>query len=252
MRGDITLINRHLKDLNPLILGEESCLPSHRYGPTARKYTLIHFVYHGKGTFCRGGVNYPVHKGEAFIIRPGEITTYYADADDPWYYRWIGFDGELSKQFEKLAPVFSFTTDWANEMLSLNCDSSVLEYAIAAKLYMMYTEFFADTKHKSDYISSVKSYVGALYMQQISVEDIAERINLDRRYLSRIFKQKTGKTVQEYLITVRMEEAKKLLENGYSVVESAHLCGYEDACNFSKMFKRITGISPGKWKTGRS
>ncbi len=249
MRGDITIINRHLKDLNPLVLGEESCSPSHSYGPMARKYTLIHFVYHGHGTFYRGGVSYEVYKGEAFIIRPGEITTYYASEDDPWYYRWIGFDGELSKKFAKLPPVFPFTTDWADEMLSLDFDTGVFEYAIAAKLYMMYSEFFADKKHKSDYVGSVKSYVNALYMQQIRVKEIAEKMNLDRRYLSRIFKAKVGKSIQEYIISVRMEEAKKLLEKGYSVAETAQLCGYDDTCNFSKMFKREFGVSPGRWKT---
>ena len=158
-------------------------------------------------------------------------------------------DYEFSKKFAELDPVFPFTTDWADEMLSLDCDTGVLEYAIAAKLFMMYSEFFADKKHKNDYVGSVKSYVNALYMQQIRVEEIAEKMNLDRRYLSRIFKAKVGKSIQEYIISVRMDEAKKLLEKGYSVAETAQLCGYEDACNFSKMFKREFGISPGKWKS---
>ena len=98
-------------------------------------------------------------------------------------------------------------------------------------------------------MGSVKSYVNALYMQKIRVEDIAEKMNLDRRYLSRIFKAKVGKSIQEYIISVRMEEAKKLLEKGYSVVETALLCGYDDACNFSKIFKRECGISPSYYSS---
>jgi len=242
------LINRHLDDLNPIILGEEKCAPGHSYGPMARKYTLIHFVYRGHGTFCRGGIDYTVKAGEAFLIRPAEITTYFASKDDPWHYRWIGFDGNLSSRFEELPPVFSYTTDWAKEMLDLERDESVFEYAVTAKLYMMYAELFANKKQRNDYTESVKDYVNALYMQQIRVEEIAEKMNLDRRYLSRVFKQKMGKSIQEYIISVRMEEAKKLLEKGYSVVESAQLCGYEDVCNFSKMFKKKFSVSPGNWK----
>ena len=69
--------------------------------------------------------------------------------------------------------------------------------------------------------------------------------------MSRLFKEKTGQTVQEYLISVRLDAAKKQLERGASVGEAALLCGYDDVCNFSKMFKRLSGISPGKWKNTR-
>ena len=84
-------------------------------------------------------------------------------------------------------------------------------------------------------------------MQDLRVEEIADKMNLDRRYLSRIFKEKTGQTVQEYLISVRMEAAKQQLVRGASVNEAAKLSGYEDVCNFSKMFKRLFGVSPGQW-----
>ena len=84
-------------------------------------------------------------------------------------------------------------------------------------------------------------------MNEIRVEQIAENLNLDRRYLSRLFKQKMGQTIQEYLIIVRMDEAKRYLAEGRSVSETATLCGYTDTCNFSKMFKRVCGISPANW-----
>ncbi len=250
MRHEIALTNRALADLNPLILGEEDCVPSHRFGPAARAYTLIHFVHRGEGVFRRGGVEYPVRRGQAFIIRPEEITTYFASATDPWQYRWIGFDGALSSRFAELPPVFSYITDWAEKMLSVvsECDAGVLEYAIAARLHMMYAELFASGHARVDYAASVKSYVDTLYMQPIRVEEIAASLSLDRRYLSRLFKERTGGSIQEYIVTVRMEAAKRLLGRGTSVSETAQLCGYEDACNFSKMFKRECGVSPASFR----
>ena len=77
---------------------------------------------------------------------------------------------------------------------------------------------------------------------------IATEINLDRRYLSRIFKQKKGKTIQEYIIWVRIEKAKRFLNQGRTVTEAARLTGYNNVNNFSKMFKKKTGVSPGNWK----
>jgi len=242
-------MNRHLEDLNPLIIGEEVCSPGHRYGPAIREYTLIHFVVEGCGTFYRGGHQYHIHAGEAFLILPEEVTTYCASEENPWIYQWVGFNGALAKKFETLPPVFSYTRNWAGEMLACYDNDGVSEYRITSILFQMYAELFSTEHPKSHYVRRVKDYINALYMQDLHVEEIAERMNLDRRYLSRLFKEKTGQTIQEYLISVRMEAAKKQLVRGASVAEAAQLCGYDDVCNFSKMFKRLFDISPGRWKS---
>lgn len=242
------LKNRHLNDLNPILFGEEECAPGHSFGPKVRDYTLIHFVIKGHGTFMREGIRHAVGPGEAFIIRPGEITIYCANQKDPWVYQWVGFDGELSKQFANLDAVVRYRTNWAGEILHMRRDWSNIEYLVASKLFLMYSEWFSEKIEKKDYIRSVKDYVEAKYMETITVEEIAVQMNLDRRYLSRVFKSKTGETIQEYIIRFRIEKAKKLLEKSKSVGEAARLCGYNDVCNFSKIFKKETGISPGKWK----
>lgn len=242
------LANRHLHDLNPVILGEEMCKSAHRFGPAVRKYTLIHFVSAGCGVLYKHGKEYPVSAGQAFIIQPGEITTYEADREHPWVYHWIGFDGALSHRFGDLPPVISFTTNWAQVILSEYEENGMWEYKIAATLFRMYADFFEKRTHTHHYVRRVKDFIGAAYMQNIRVEQIADAMNLDRRYLSRLFKEKTGQSVKEYLIAVRMEEAKRHLETGASVAESARLVGYDDVCNFSKMFKRYMGVSPGQWK----
>lgn len=239
--------NRHFRDLNPILFGEEVCEPDHSFGPMAREYTLIHFISKGRGIFIRDGEKYSVSAGEAFIICPNDITTYCADHDDPWEYKWIGFDGELSERFRHLPPVIPYRTNWAEEIAHLERDWNTIEYHIVSKLFLMYSEWFPGKNRKNDYVKTVKDYINAKYIETIYVDEIARNMCLDRRYLSRVFKQKTGKSIQEYIIYVRMEKAKRFLEQGHSVVEAARLCGYEDVCNFSKMFKKQTGISPGQW-----
>ena len=246
--NDIALVNRGFKDLNPRVLGEEQCVAAHRYGPAIRPYTLIHFVIKGCGTYEKGGVEYQVHAGEAFIILPGEVTVYHASETDPWHYQWIGFDGSLSTRFAELPPVIRYAQNWAGEMLQCDENDGMLEYKTTALLFGMYGEFFASQKHSNHYVRRVKNYIQAMYMQQVRVERIAQIMNLDRRYLSRLFKEKTGQSIQDYLISVRIEAAQKHLKNGASVAEAAQLCGYDDVCNFSKMFKRLTGLSPGQWR----
>jgi len=240
----ILLTNRNLKDLNPLTAGEHICDPGHSFGPAVRKYTLIHYVLSGKGTFYARGGAYPVEAGQAFLILPGEVTTYTADRDDPWHYRWIGFDGELSSRFSELPPVFPLSVDIFAKLVRSTEDLSVAEYRLSAELFRLYASLFSAESGRNPYVRRTENYIRTAYMQPIRVEQIAKQLGLDRRYLSRLFKTHTGVSVQEYLVNIRMEEGRHLLKDGCSVAEAARLVGYEDVSNFSKMFKKHYGVPP--------
>ena len=244
-------LNLHLQDMNPLFYGHHNCPAGYSFGPSIRNYTLIHYVNRGKGRVYKENGTYDVGAGQAFLILPGEIVTYTADEKDPWQYQWVAFDGALAEKFCELPTVLS---DFPGELIQQICDLSerqMPEYLAASLLFRLYAELFENKKRGSHYVRRVQDYIRALYMQPLSVDGIARQMNLDRRYLSRIFKQKSGQTIQEFLISVRMEEAQKLLLQGLSVEQTASLCGYEDTCNFSKMFKRKIGVSPQIWKNGQ-
>ena len=239
------LTNRHLQDMNPLILGQEACEPGHRFGPAVRRYTLIHFVLKGKGIFEARGAQYEVTAGQAFLILPGEVTTYTADEADPWHYCWIGFDGRLTERFRQLDPVFPLPDTVFSRLFRVAQEEpEMAEYRLSAELLRLYTLLFGKHSGTNRHVRRVENYIRSAYMEPIRVERIAEQLNLDRRYLSRLFKEKTGLSIQDYLISVRMEEAELLLRQGKSVKEAAHLSGYEDVSNFSKMFKKYYGKSP--------
>lgn len=74
--------------------GFESCQSSHQFGPAVRDYTLIHFVASGKGCFWAEGHEYALGAGQLFAIFPDQVTTYRADASDPWVYGWVGYSGD--------------------------------------------------------------------------------------------------------------------------------------------------------------
>ena len=244
----LLLTNRHLQDLNPLIAGEEICAASHRFGPFVRKYTLIHYVIKGKGVFYARGKEYPVEAGQAFLFLPDEVTTYQADTLDPWHYQWIGFDGSLSTQFAQLPPVFPVKEEIFRKAFHSISDPATLEFHLASALFLLYASLFSKKVNTNQHVQRVQSYIQTSYMQAVRVEDIAMHLNLDRRYLSRLFKKKTGQSIQDYLIQTRLDAALQHLEDGYSVTEAAILCGYEDVSNFSKMFKKRYGISPAGMK----
>lgn len=244
---EYVLENQNLKDLNPLFFGKEDCLPRHCHGPRIRPYTLIHYVSKGKGVVIKEHGEISVTAGQAFLIHPGEVVTYRADAENPWHYYWIGFDGKLSEKFRELDDVVDIPEHFF-ESIFMCAEKDMCEYRVLNLLYEIYITLFSKYEVNADYINQVKDYIKAFYMQNISVENIARSINLDRRYLTRIFKQRTGITIQEYIINKRIKASQTYLLQGYSVEKAALMSGYTDISSFSKIFKRKTGISPIQWK----
>lgn len=238
---NLFLTDRGLRDLNPLDAGQERCVSGKSFGPHARKYTLIHYVLSGRGTLYARGEAFPVEAGQAFLILPGEITTYTADRDDPWHYCWIGFNGSLTEQFAALPPVLTLPRELFEPILH---GGPTPEYRLAAMLFGLYDRLFSSARTENLHVRRVENYIRSNYMLPIRVEELAAMLNLNRRYLGRLFKENTGSTIQEFLIDVRLEAARRHLRQGSTVAEAARLCGYEDVSNFSKMFKHRCGHAP--------
>lgn len=242
------LTDRQLSDLNPMRAGEQVNVGPEHVGPTVRHQTVIFYILKGKGVYSVRGETYPVEAGQAFLVLPEEIFSYTADAEDPWHQRWIVFNGKLSESFRQLPPVFPLNPKYLRNIFSYLGDTATREYKIASQLLLLYAELFSKTPPSNNYVKQVENHIHAAYMEKITVEQIAQELNLDRRYLSWLFKKETGQTIQQYLINVRLEAACLSLREGRSVQEAALLCGYEDVSNFSKMFKRHYGQSPAHWK----
>ena len=247
---DFFLNNRNFTELNPIICGAETCEPGHSYGPEMRPYFLLHYVRSGKGVYrCPAGT-FSLHTGEFFLIRPKEITYYEADEEDPWDYIWIGFTGSLATRFWELSsPIGKLPKEIFAELHSAVLEefdawAGAREEFIVSVLYRIYAELFSDSQKTNDYLSRAETYIRATYMEDITIEQIADSLSLNRRYLSRLFKKKHGVSMKEFLTRIRMEQAQHLLAEGFSVADSGALCGYPDPANFSKMFKAYCGKSP--------
>ena len=240
------LTDRQLQDVNPLIAGEEVCRPGKSFGPHVRSYTLLHFVRSGQGYFHTRGQVYPVKAGQMFVILPGEVTTYTADEKDPWHYCWVGFNGQLAQGFRELPPVVNIPE---KRFLSIFPEEGPNpELQIAGGLLRLCAEILAPFQQSRSHVEKVENLISQAYMQPLQVGDIAAQLHLDRRYLTRIFKEQTGLSIQQRLIAVRLEAADRHLAQGYSVQDTARLCGYEDSSNFSRLYKKHRGRSPKQFR----
>lgn len=102
---------------------------------------------------------------------------------------------------------------------------------------------------KRDVIEEAKEYIRKNFDQDISLNDISERFFINPSYFSQLFKKKTGKTYQNYLIEVRVARAKKLLdETDLKIYEICSLVGYSDANHFNRVFERVEGVKPSEYR----
>ncbi|MCR8849485.1 response regulator [Rossellomorea sp. SC111] len=95
----------------------------------------------------------------------------------------------------------------------------------------------------------IEEYLQQHYQEDINLQDIADRFYLSREYISRKFKQDYGATITDYVTNIRMEKAKKLLENPYlKIYEVAYGVGYGNEKYFSKVFKKHAGLTPNEYR----
>jgi len=102
---------------------------------------------------------------------------------------------------------------------------------------------------KKNLIAEIKEYVSKHYQESITLADLAARFYLSPIYLSQLFKQKTGDTYLSYVVQVRIDRAKELLENtDLKVYEICQKVGYSDTQHFARLFERLTGSKPSEYR----
>ncbi|HHW00544.1 MAG TPA: response regulator [Clostridiaceae bacterium] len=98
-------------------------------------------------------------------------------------------------------------------------------------------------------IEKVIKYIDTHYNEDISLNKLSEIAYLHPIYLSKLFKEKTGENFTDYLVKVRIENAKKLLRNlSLRIYDISEMVGYDSSKHFSKVFKEITGITPRDYR----
>lgn len=252
-------------DLNLYEVGTQKCPPSYSFGPIVREHYVLHYVYEGRGTLHLNKQVYPVAPCEVFVLPPNVTTFYQADGTDPWNYIWIHFDGTKAVEFLRKAgisttqPVLhlqdpSGLKKHMEEILNHNGD----ELFCMGTLYLFFQELISNSSRqvankledpRLKYIKAIRDYIALKYYEPIRVQDFADLCGLERSYLTRMFKNATGHSPQEYLLSYRMKMAKHLLNDPNLTIEYiANSVGYADPFSFSKSFKNYTGVSPRQYR----
>ncbi len=110
------------------------------------------------------------------------------------------------------------------------------------------TAGYADARH-ANIIHRCIQYIGTGYAEHLTLESAARALFLSPDYLSRIFSKETGTSFNRYLNNVRITKAKELIRSGnLRLTDISQMVGYDDQSYFTKVFRRITGMSPNEYR----
>ena len=111
------------------------------------------------------------------------------------------------------------------------------------------TEQPAQSRQGTPLSAVIQEYVEEHYADpDLNVSQIAYHLHMTPAWVSATFKKQTGKSLLGAIKQVRIQSAKKLLTEGYSVLEVTKMTGFRESTTFIKIFKAGTGVTPGQWR----
>ena len=213
-----------------------------------------------------GGGGYPEHKEKLLLQKVSAGDEVESINAFNFIFDWLS--GEYGSQPLKLKNKLLEIVFLINRM-SLEYDTSYETYGSAVLEEILTIDDQAELRlwcrnivekaamHMSSYrelktgglAGQAKEYIKANYSRQITLEDVARDINVSPQYLSKLFKDETGENFIDYLTGIRIKNAKNMLESSdMSIKEISYSIGYSDPNYFSRIFKKIIGMTPTEYK----
>lgn len=136
----------------------------------------------------------------------------------------------------------------AEEFLNIK-DSNVLIILFKKEIIALSNEIETNGECQSkNLVKKAINYIWHNYSKELSLNIVADYLNISPFYLSRIIKNATDKNFTDYVTSIRIEKAKEFMdENQYSIKEITYKVGFRSQAYFSKVFKKYTGISPTEY-----
>ena len=135
-----------------------------------------------------------------------------------------------------------------NELLRLTNCSRVLEFLSIVCGVIGRTEAIITQNVSNSIIQEVITYINSHYTEQIRIDDIARRFGVSGSYLSHEFTRYTSRSMYDYVLYRRVMLAREMISGDLSLNQIAYQCGFNDYSNFLRMFTRIVGTSPARYR----
>jgi AraC-like DNA-binding protein len=225
------------------------------------------------GEYRYGGEGHAVPVGSLSVIHPGEAHS----SRDPYdretpatyllAYAPPGLVGRVASEAagrERGLPSFQrpvfFDRELARDFLNLHVASGSEASSLEKDLRLTgvlarFVERHADTRvpfepagRERRAVRLAREHLEENFAANVSLEELASLVNLSPFYLARVFSAEVGLPPHAYQTQVRVRRARDLLLRGRSVAGAAHEAGFADQSHLTRHFKRLVGVSPGRYR----
>lgn len=232
------------------------------------QYVLIYCV-NGKGYYTLNGRTWTINPGQFFILPPGTAHEYGADEKEPWTIYWIHFRGTLSAEYcrniigpqtiehsnisrihnriDLFDEIFnSLESGLLIDNIRFSC--SLFHYFLGSLCFIRQYRNAA-RRPDQDFVGIVTHCLEENIDKHLSLKEIAISCGLSESRLSALFHERTGHSVLNYFNIMKIRKACDLLD--HSNLKLNHICfkvGISDPYYFSRLFTKIMGQSPTKYR----
>lgn len=226
------------------------------------------YVSKGNGTLNNDGKSYAIKQGDLFIINPETVHHIFSEKGIDYYF--IIVDEDFFKENGIVLDRYTFDIEISDSITKEKFLKIINETELytenytdisPAKVRNAVLELLVDVceKHSSkrvedrekvavDYVKKALEYINDNFKNDITLEEIAEYVGINKFYLTREFKKFTNQTVFFCINSLRCKNAESLLQSGSSITEAAVMSGFESVSYFSRTYKKLRGYSPSMYK----
>ncbi len=229
---------------------------------------LFFLVTDGSGKLTYDGKEYELHSGNCIFIDCRKPYSQ-GSSEELWSLKWCHFYGSnmagIYNKYKERGGYSVFQPLDTNayevlldEIMQLaSSDIYTRDMHIFEKLSSLVTNIMDESWHPESKamtglkrnVLEVKGYIDEHYKEKLTLEGLAKMFYFHKSYLARCFKEQLGMTVTTYINAMRVTKAKELLRFSEETVETvAFECGIDDPNYFSRMFKKVEGVSPGDYR----
>lgn len=237
--------------------------------PKGRIDFQLLYIAAGKAHFHFDNKEVVVSAGHMVLYRPKEPQQYEYYAEDQTEVYWVHFTGNNVKNLlrsygladDKKVFFSGSSLEYQNLFRSMINELQMCQDKYPEMLEICLRQIFirlerhintsikTDNSYTVEKINNAVKYFNEHYNEPISIDDYAKKEHFSTSYFIRNFKLYTGITPNQYILSRRIYNAEGLLQNSpYNITEIAQIVGYDNPLYFSRIFKKMKGLSPSEYR----
>ncbi|GLI08029.1 AraC family transcriptional regulator [Paenibacillus tyrfis] len=231
-------------------------------------YYVIGFIEEGQRYLQCNHQDYIIHPGDILIFNPRDIHSCEQIDEKVLDYRCINIQPDRMRQVvleitgRDYLPDFTHNVICRSELASslqelhhMICEGETdfvkeeLFFFLIGQLMQDYSDTSAEgtAQERDSEFQAVCDYMETNFFQKITLDELSGMVGLSKYHFLRSFTRQRGISPYNYLETIRIGKAKKLLEQGIAPVDAAHQTGFSDQSHFTNFFKRFIGLTPRQY-----